>query len=171
MSFMDLIKKKDMEEWPFAIEADAKGVAIPMEEIPDPVFAGGILGICCGIEPEEGTIYAPTDGVISQVADTLHAIGMECPNGVELLIHIGVDTVKMNGDGFTCQVRTGDKVKKGQPIMTVDIDKIRAVGYSAMIITAVTNTDDFGGVDFAEPGETGVGKTILSVRKEIRNTI
>ena len=165
MSLMDLIKKKDTQGWPFAIEADAEGVAVPMEEIPDPVFADGILGICCGIEPEEGTIYAPADGVISQVADTLHAIGMECPNGVELLLHIGVDTVRMNGDGFTCRVRTGDKVKKGKPIMTLDIDKIHAAGYSAMIITAVTNTDDFGGVDFAGPGKTGLGKTILSVRK------
>lgn len=165
MSLMDLIKKKGMEEWPLPIEADAKGVAVPMEEIPDAVFADGILGMCCGIEPEEGTIYAPTDGVICQVADTLHAIGMECPNGVELLIHIGVDTVEMNGDGFTCQVRVGDKVKKGQPIMTVDIDKIHAAGHSAMIITAVTNTDDFGGVDFTGPGETCVGKAILLVSK------
>lgn len=82
-----------------------------MKEIPDPTFSQGVLGVCCGIEPETGKVYSPMDGTIRQLADTLHAIGIEA-GGVELLIHVGIDTVGMNGDGFRSHIKEGQTVKR-----------------------------------------------------------
>nr|WP_236946023.1 PTS glucose transporter subunit IIA [Enterocloster clostridioformis] len=82
-----------------------------MNEIPDEVFSTGVLGVCCGIDPSEGKVYAPVDGKISQLADTLHAVGIEVGD-VSILIHVGVDTVEMNGKGFTSAVKLGQAVKK-----------------------------------------------------------
>ena len=113
------------------LSASAKGTAIPMERVPDPVFSTGVLGACCGIEPEEGKIYAPVDGIISMLTDTKHAIGIEGTSGVEVLIHVGVNTVEMKGAGFENLVKEGDRVKKGQLLMTVDLEKVKAAGYAA----------------------------------------
>ena len=110
-------------------------------------FAQGILGQCCGIDPSEGKVYAPCDGTITQAPDTLHALGIQATSGVEILIHVGVDTVEMNGDGFAANVKMGDKITKGQLLLTMDLDKIKAAGHPAVVITVVTNTDDFAGVE------------------------
>lgn len=130
-----------------------------MCEIPDPVFSEGVLGQCCGIEPVEGKVYAPVDGKVTQVAGSKHALGFAGPGGVEILIHAGVDTVEMNGDGFAPQVKAGDMVKKGQLVMTMDLDKIQAAGHPSTVMTAVTNSDDFSGVDLAASGETEAARS------------
>lgn len=135
-----------------------------MAEVADEVFSAGVLGICCGVEPEEGKIYAPADGKIIQLADTLHAIGIEA-GGIEILIHVGVDTVDMNGDGFVNLVVLGQTVKKGDLLLTMDLDKIRAAGHAATVIMAVTNTDDFAGVELAASGAVQPGDEILCVSK------
>ena len=150
MGFFDMFKKKAEPApapvtWPFIVAADAKGTVVPMESIPDDVFAQGILGQCCGIDPSEGKVYAPCDGTITQAPDTLHALGIQATSGVEILIHVGVDTVEMNGDGFAANVKMGDKITKGQLLLTMDLDKIKAAGHPAVVITVVTNTDDFAG--------------------------
>ena len=102
--------------FPEVLGSVAKGTVVPMAEIPDPTFSQGVLGICCGVTPAEGKVYAPMDGTISQLADTLHALGIEA-GGVELLIHVGVDTVDMNGDGFKSHVQVGQAVKKGDLLL------------------------------------------------------
>ena len=94
----DFLKGKKNTEPTLA--AYAQGTVVPMEEIPDQVFSQGIMGFCCGIEPTDGKVYAPADGTIIQTTDTLHAVGLTV-DGMELLIHAGVDTVEMNGEGFT----------------------------------------------------------------------
>ena len=104
MGFFDIFKKKAEPAaapvtWPYMVAADAKGTVVPMESIPDDVFAQGILGKCCGIDPSEGKVYAPCDGTITQAPDTLHALRIQANSGVEILIHVGVDTVEMQGDG------------------------------------------------------------------------
>ena len=166
MGFMDFLKKKEPAvQWPVVVAADAKGKVLKMEDIPDPVFSQGILGQCCAIDPVEGKVYSPVDGEVTQIADSKHAIGFAGPGGVEILIHVGVDTVDMNGDGFAPQVKVGGKVKKGELVLTMDIEKIKAAGHPATVITIVTNSDDMAGVELVAAGEVEVGADLLKVSK------
>ena len=123
-----------------------KGNVIAREAIPDDTFASGVLGDGVGIEPEDELVVAPFDGTISSVAESQHAIGIEA-NGMEMLIHVGVDTVNMQGDGFTCLVKEGDEVKAGQPLIRFDREKIKAAGYSDTVAVLLTNSDDLEGVE------------------------
>ena len=116
---------------------------IAHEDIPDETFAGGILGAGVGIEPTEGVVVAPFDGEISSVAESRHAIGITGAGDMELLIHVGVDTVAMNGDGFTPLVAEGDKVKAGQVILRFDREKIKAAGHPETVVVLLTNSDDY----------------------------
>ena len=124
------------------------GKVIPYTEIPDPTFAAGTLGQGVGVEPSAGVVYAPMDGEISSVAESKHAIGISGANDQELLIHVGVDTVEMNGDGFNTIVNEGDQVKKGQKLMEFDIDKIKAAGHPDTVVVLLTNSDDYDDVTF-----------------------
>ncbi|MBD5098412.1 MAG: PTS glucose transporter subunit IIA [Clostridiales bacterium] len=146
------------------VGAVAKGNAIPMADIPDAAFSQGFVGFCCGIEPEDGKVYSPVDGAVSQVPDSLHAVGLEA-DGMELLVHCGVDTVEMKGQGFTMLVKEGQQVKKGDPLLTMDLETIKAAGHPTTIITAVTNSDDFAGVEQVKTGPVQVGDDVLKVNK------
>ena len=133
----------DVQRAPGTVLAPVSGKAIPSEEIPDETFAAGVLGRGVGIEPSEGVIVAPFDGEISTVADTKHAVGLSSPDGMEVLIHVGVDTVAMNGDGFTALVEEGQKVKAGQKLLTFDRAKIAAAKHPDVVVLLVTNSDDY----------------------------
>ena len=123
-----------------------KGKVIAREAIPDDTFASGVLGDGVGIEPSDELVVAPFDGTISSVAESQHAVGVES-NGMEMLIHVGVDTVNMQGDGFTCLVKEGDEVKAGQPLIRFSREKIKAAGYSDTVAVLLTNSDDLEGVE------------------------
>ncbi len=123
-----------------------KGTVIARDQIPDDTFASGVLGDGVGIQPEDDLVVAPFDGTISSVAESQHAVGIES-NGMEMLIHVGVDTVNMQGDGFTCLVKEGDEVKAGQPLIRFDREKIKAAGYSDTVAVLLTNSDDLEGVE------------------------
>ena len=116
------------------------------------------------MEPSEGKVYAPIDSKVSQLTDTLHAIGLEA-GGMEILIHVGVDTVDMNGDGFSNTVKVGQTVKKGDLLLTMDLDKIRAAGHAATVIMAVTNSDDFASVAEVGSGSVQPGEDVLRISK------
>ena len=120
-----------------------KGKIIPYTDIKDETFASGVLGQGVGIEPDEGVVYAPMDGEISSVAESKHAIGITGAEDMELLIHVGVDTVEMKGDGFNTLVAEGDKVVKGQKIMEFDKAKIKAAGKPDTVVVLLTNSDDY----------------------------
>ena len=122
------------------------GKVIPREQIPDETFATGVLGDGVGIVPEEGVVYAPFDGEISNIFDTNHAVSLE-GKGMELLIHVGVDTVNMKGDGFKGFVHEGDQVKAGQKLIEFDIEKINKAGYSPVTAVLLTNSDDVDGYE------------------------
>lgn len=172
MGFFDKLKKGLLGDQPapaapagpLEVGAVAKGTAMAMADIPDPAFSQGMVGFCCGIDPEDGRVCSPVDGVISQVADTLHAVGVDS-EGMELLVHCGVDTVDMKGQGFTVLVKEGQKVKKGEPVITMDLDAVRAAGHPTTIITAVTNSDDFAKVEQVKTGPVQVGDAVLTVTK------
>ena len=116
-----------------------KGRVIPLSEVPDETFASGVLGDGVGIQPAEGKVYAPFDCTVAAVFDTKHAIGLETSDGVELLIHIGMDTVKLNGEPFTVYVEAGETVKAGGLLVEFDMDKIKAAGLDTVTPVIVTN--------------------------------
>lgn len=134
---------KIMETEKGAIYAPITGNYISQAEIPDKVFSQGILGPGCGIEPAEGEVVAPVNGIISIVADTKHAIGITSEEGAEILIHVGMDTVEMNGDGFKVLVKADQKVVCGQSLLKFDIGKIKKAGHPITTAFVLTNADEY----------------------------
>lgn len=152
--------EKEIEK---VIYAPIQGNIIQREQIPDETFASGVLGDGVGIEPEQGTVTAPFDGEISSLAETKHAIGISGPGGMEVLIHVGVDTVKMKGDGFTLFVSEGEKVRAGQKLMTFDLEKIRSAGYSTTSAVLLTNSDEYASCKVLKTGMTQQMEKMISV--------
>ena len=133
--------------------APAIGTVVAQADIPDDTFASGVLGEGVGINPTEGVVFAPFDGEITSVADSKHAIGLANAAGMEVLIHVGVDTVAMNGEGFDDKVAEGDKVKAGQVIMTFDRDAIKKANHPDCVVVLLTNSDDFADVKLGADAE------------------
>lgn len=146
-----------------AIYSPMAGNVIPMDKIPDPVFAEGVLGKCCGIEPAGSSICAPFDGTVEAVAETKHAIGLRSVDGVELLIHVGIDTVKMNGSGFDVKVQAGDSIRCGQLLMEIDREAIKLAGYTDTTIVIVSNTNEYASVNLLKEGTCTQLEKIISV--------
>lgn len=144
------------------VYATSSGQLITMEDLPDPVFAAGVMGPCVGIKPREGVVYAPVGGVVTLTTNTLHALGLRSDDGIEVLIHVGVDTVNMRGDGFYGFVAEGQRVVAGEPLVVMNLDKIAAAGYSDVVISVVTNSDDFPDPMIALPGRVEAGQTVMS---------
>ena len=143
------------------VMAPIDGTVIPLEQIPDETFATAILGPGCGIEPTGDTVYAPFDGTITQVASTLHAIGITSDDGIELLIHVGMDTIALRGSGFTPLVREGQAVKAGTSLLNVDLDAIRAAGLSTESAVIVTNADDLPKLHIIAGGIVSTGTPLF----------
>ena len=125
------------------VDCPMDGKLIPLGEVADETFASGVLGAGVALEPTDGTVYAPFDGTVETLLDSHHAIGLRSTDGVELLVHIGRDTVALNGQHFTAFVKVGDSVKKGQRLLVCDLDAVRAAGYDITTPVIVTNTDEF----------------------------
>ena len=145
---------------PGAVMAPLSGNVIELKEVGDGVFSEGILGDGCGIEPEEGCVYAPFNGEVIQAADTGHAVGLLSEDGVELLIHVGLDTVALKGEGFDLFVKEGDRVTQGQKLLNFDIEKI-AQKYPVVTSVIVTNTPDYKEIRLVKTGKTKAGEKIL----------
>ena len=148
---------------PKKLYAPVEGRTIAREEIPDNTFASGVLGDGVGIDPAVGLVVAPFDGEISSVTDTKHAVGITGPEDMELLIHVGVDTVNMKGDGFELFVAEGDQVKKGQKLIAFDIEKIKKAGYSPVTAVLLTNSEDYDGFKVLKTGATKTGDELMSI--------
>lgn len=140
-----------------------RGEVKELSEVKDEAFAGGVLGQGIAIVPSEGKVYAPCDGQVSNLFETGHAIGILSKNGAEILIHVGIDTVKLNGDGFTKRVKKGDTVKKGQLLLEFDIDKIKKAGYFIISPVIITNTDDYLDIIPTDAKTVNPGDTIITV--------
>lgn len=136
-----------------------------MTEVPDPVFAEKVLGDGIAVDPTEGTVYSPVDGTIFQIAHTFHAMGIESDDGLEILVHLGIDTVKLEGKGFQSFVEVGQKVKKGDKIMEMDIGFIREQGLSPMSPCIITNLDAIKSMT-ACPGPAEGGRTAAITYKK-----
>ena len=140
MGLFDFLKKKEVGE---VIGSPIEGEAVVSAEISDPTFGEELLGKGLAIKPAVGKVYAPADGTIGMVFDTKHAISMTTEGGAELLIHVGLDTVTLNGAPFTVHVAADDKVKKGDLMAEFDMDMIKAAGLETITPVIVCNSDDF----------------------------
>ena len=120
-----------------ALSAPVSGETVPMKQIPDVMFSSGVIGQCIGIMPETGTILAPCDGVVQEIADTGHALTFKTADGMEILLLVGIDTFTLNGDGLRLLVEEGATVQRGQPVLEADLEKIRAAGLSPIVITVL----------------------------------
>ena len=146
------------------IKSPMNGTVILLSEVPDAVFSSEMLGKGFGVEPSEGKAYAPVDGEVTTVFDTKHAIGLMSKHGVELLIHIGMDTVKLNGKGFDVKVKTGDQVKAGDLLAEFDMDLIKGEGYPVTTAVVVTNTDDCEEISEVRTGAATKDTEVLTVK-------
>ena len=147
------------------LKSPVKGKVIPLAEVTDETFASEMLGTTVAVEPEDGRIVAPCDAEVLNVFDTGHAVCLTTQSGGELLIHVGIDTVKLDGKGFTKKVSDGAKVHAGDVLIEADLDTIRNAGYPATTMIILTNADQYSEVTKAEPGEAGTDQTIMKLRK------
>lgn len=141
------------------------GKLITMELIPDNVFSKGMMGQCFAIIPQAGKIYAPASGTISAVFPTNHAIGITSDDGLELLIHIGIDTVNMEGKGFDGKVKQGQRVNKGDLLVDVDLEMVKKAGYPDMVIHVVCNSNDFSQFNLVDTSDIKTGQPVLTLKK------
>ena len=140
------------------------GTVVPLADVKDEAFASGALGDGIAIEPIDGELVAPADGEISSTFETHHAVGMTTADGAELLMHIGIDTVKLGGKHFTYLVNEGDKVKKGQPLIRFELEAIKAEGYPVTTPLIVCNTDDYAAVAAKASGTVKQGDALLELK-------
>lgn len=168
MGIFDLFKKKETSDpdSTTTVKAAVSGRIVPMAEIEDEAFQQGAMGFCCGIVPTDGHITAPMSGSIMQVADTYHALGVSCDNGVQVIIHVGMDTAELRGKGFRCHVREGEPVQAGQPLLTVDLDQLRSDGYSDTVVMAILNTDEFSSITLTATGIVSAGDDIMCATRD-----
>ena len=138
------------------------GTAVKLEDVEDEVFSQKILG--AAVEPSEGKLYAPCDGKIDSVFDTKHAVNMVSSDGVEILLHIGIDTVKLGGQYFEAHVSDGQEVKKGDLLISFDMDKIKAAGYKVTTPIIIGNTDDYASVEPVAQNSVSAGDMILKIK-------
>ncbi len=144
--------------------AHMNGTVVPMAEVQDEAFATCVLGEGVAIEPAEGKLFAPADAVVDNLFDTHHAIGLVTGDGVEVLLHIGINTVELGGKHFEAHVQVGDKVKKGDLLLSFDIDAVKAAGYLCTTPMIICNTDDYQSVTPLAQGEIKSGTPILEVK-------
>lgn len=147
------------------VAAPMNGTILKLSEVPDDVFASGAMGKGVAIQPSEGKLHGPFDGSVVMVAPTKHAIGIRSTTGVELLIHVGLDTVKLDGAPFTLSVKEGDKFKKGDLLMEFDQEAIIQRGIETITPIIVTNTGDFSEVMIEEGTNSSVGQALITAVK------
>lgn len=146
------------------VSAPVSGICIPLSEVNDAVFSQKILGDGAAIIPSEGKVYAPVNGTVSTVFDTKHAIGLLSEDGVELLIHIGIDTVNLEGKYFTAHVESGQKIRKGDLLVSFDQEMIQKAGYDTVTPVLITNTAEFHSIHTDASGNVKAGDVLLTVR-------
>ena len=166
----DFFKKKEKG---IEIGSPVKGKTVAISNVSDPTFGEEILGKGgkkggtkdVAIIPAEGRIYAPADGTIEMLFDTMHAVSMTTSEGVELLIHIGLDTVALKGEHFTAYKGNGDSVKKGELLIEADLDAVKKAGYDVITPVVVCNTSDYQTVETVTDQEVEPGDTVLILNK------
>ena len=156
MGFFSKLFSKGEKANANGIYAPIAGKAVAITEVPDPTFAEGMLGNGVAIIPADGKVYAPCDATVDLMFATGHAVSLVAANGAEILIHVGLETVGLEGKPFTVHIQSGDTVKKGDLMMEVDLEAVKAAGLNTITPVVICNTDDFATF------ETVVGKDVTS---------
>jgi len=177
MGFFDKLKKAAAGHAPVAkpeavaaqsapgiVCAPVTGTVVALEAVNDGVFSAGILGLGCAVEPTGSVAYAPVAGTVTATMDANHAMGITSDDGLEVLVHIGVDTVEMQGKGFTRFAEQGAKVAAGDPILSFDLNQIKAAGHPATVMCLVSNSAEYEAVDVLADGAVFAGDQLLKVR-------
>ena len=168
MGFFDKLFGSKKSAKPEAVAADsAKGaVCAPVsgrveatDQIPDPVFACEAMGQTVAVWPTDGNVFAPVTGTVGSAMP--HAFGIEGDDGVEVLVHVGVDTVNMAGDGFQVWIKAGEHVVAGEPVLAFDRDKVAKAGYKDIVMTIITNSDDLAGIEKVAEGTVAAGAKLM----------
>jgi len=146
------------------LAAHMNGTVLPMEEVQDEAFSNRVLGDGVAIEPSEGKLYAPADAEVDNLFDTHHAIGLVTEDGVEILLHIGINTVELGGKHFEAHVEVGQKVKKGDLLISFDMDAVKAAGYLCTTPMIICNTEDYQSVTPTAEGSIQAGASLLEVK-------
>ncbi|MFD1067479.1 PTS sugar transporter subunit IIA [Oceanobacillus locisalsi] len=157
--FGKLFKKKENQE--IELYAPVDGEVIPLEEVPDPVFSEKMMGDGIAIKPSGGNIVSPVDGEIVQAFPTKHAVGIKAGNGAEILIHIGLETVSLDGEGFTMHVKEGDKVKKGDALVDVDLAVVGEKAASTVTPVLITNMNDMEALQKPEIQQVSASEDVV----------
>ena len=158
-------KRKKKNE---AVEVKAffQGTAFPLEQVKDPLFADKVMGDGVAIEPQDGTLYAPVSGTVATIFDTKHAIGYKLDNGADVLMHIGMDTVELEGKGFDLDISVGDKVQAGQLIGKIDLSYIKTQGKEVTTPVLLTTMDEYK-IEFVKTeGSVNVGDVLYKISKQ-----
>ncbi|PJI07929.1 MULTISPECIES: sucrose-specific PTS transporter subunit IIBC [Clostridium] len=145
------------------LAAPVNGKVIPLEDVPDQTFADKLLGNGAAVDPKDGVVVSPVDGTVVHLFETKHAIAIKTESGLEILVHIGIDTVKMNGEGFEGFVEDGDVVKKGQKLVEFNLELVREKAVSPITMVIVTNSDDMSFVETEKTGEVKNGEDLVKV--------
>jgi PTS system glucose-specific IIA component len=157
-------KEEKHVQRPLEITSPVSGECVPLTGVPDDTFAGGHMGKGIAIEPIVGKLVAPFDGKVAHVVKTNHAVILEHSSGLQLLLHIGINTVSLKGKGFTSHIVSGDTVKAGQTLIEFDLDSIRAAGFSTITPVIVTTSENFTWEVDCHYGQVTVGKeSVLTV--------
>ncbi|MGD6897319.1 PTS sugar transporter subunit IIA [Bacillus sp. UMB0728] len=157
-------KKEEITE--VVLKAPLTGKAVDLAEVPDPVFSEKMMGDGLAIEPSEGIVVSPVDGEVVQVFPTKHAIGLRAENGAEILIHIGLETVSMKGEGFETHISEGSKVKTGDKLVSFDIDLVKEKAKSTVTPVIITNGDALSSIEKKSLGAVNRGETpVITVIK------
>ena len=154
-------KKEENQDNSLRLVAPVNGKSLPLSEVPDPVFAQKMAGDGLAMDPDDDIIVAPADGELTLVFNTKHAFAMTLDNGIELLVHIGIETVSLNGEGFEQLVEAGTKVKAGTPIIKIDRDFILGKGLSLATPVLITNVDAAKSINAVESGSVTAGKDVV----------
>ncbi len=152
-------KKKEVE-----IVAPVNGKLISLKDVPDPTFSEEMVGKGVAIIPEGKEIYSPVEGKITTVFVTGHAVGITTKEGIDLLIHIGMDTVNLKGEGFEVKVKDGEQIKQGDLLLVADLDKLKEKGYRLETPIIICNPDQFKNFTYTEPGNVKKGDVIMKVQ-------
>ena len=158
----DFLKKKK-EDKGIILVSPIKGEVVNITEVPDPTFAEKMLGDGIAIIPSEGEVVSPVDGTISMVFDTKHAVSITSKEGVEILIHVGLDTVTLGGNGFEAFVKSGDEVKVGDKLLSVDLDAIKEAGLNIITPVVICNTDEYASVEAVKLGDIARGDEVIKI--------
>lgn len=162
--FKNLFGKKEDSpvESSLEIKSPFNGKYVKLEDIPDPVFAEKMMGEGFGIEPSDGEVVSPVAGEVMQVFPTNHAVGIKTENGIELLIHIGLETVAMEGQGFTGHVSEGDSVEVGDKLVSFDMDLVSKEANSTISPVIITNSDILKSFEIVDAGEVSSAQTVVA---------